>query len=90
MYFLDWFALLILILIGVWLVVLFCFLAMLPGRIATERKHVYSDAIAIGGWLSLLMGGFLWPFVLVWAYMSNPAPAEQQAQQPANEPGGKG
>lgn len=86
---LDLLALLILILIAVWLVVLFCFLAMLPGRIAAGRKHVYSDAIAIGGWVALIMGGLLWPFVLIWAYMSNPASADQEAPNPIDRPDSK-
>ena len=49
-------------------VVLIWFLAGLPGRVAKERSHPYADAIQVGGWVTLILGGVGWPFVLMWAY----------------------
>jgi len=44
------------------------FLAAWPGRVARQRQHPYADAIAVGGWVTLLTGFVLWPLVLIWAY----------------------
>jgi len=60
---------LVALLITVGLVVtLIWFLGGLPGRVAKERSHPYADAIQIGGWATLVLGGVGWPFVLMWAY----------------------
>jgi Protein of unknown function (DUF3302) len=64
-------AAIILILIGIgFFIFLFLFLAGLPGRIAKKRNHPYAEAITIGGYATLVMGAFGWPFVLMWAYMT--------------------
>jgi Protein of unknown function (DUF3302) len=39
----------------------------LPGRIAAERGHPQASAIAVCGWLGLIVF-VLWPIALVWAY----------------------
>lgn len=47
---------------------LLAFLGGWPGRVATKLEHPYAEAISIGGWVTLLMGGVGWPFILIWAY----------------------
>jgi hypothetical protein len=66
--FLDIFALFVHILIIGLVGFLFWMLAGLPGRVAKENNHPFSDAIAIGGWTTLVLGAVAWPFVLMWAY----------------------
>ena len=51
-------------------------LGTLPGKIARRRNHLQAEAINVASWLGLIMGGVLWPFALVWAYIR---PREQSA-----------
>ena len=44
------------------------FLGGWPGRVAAKRKHPYRSAVSIGGWVTLVAGGVLFPLVLIWAY----------------------
>ena len=46
----------------------FVFLGGWPGRVAVRRRHPYRSAVSIGGWVTLVAGGVLFPVVLVWAY----------------------
>ena len=46
----------------------FVFLGGWPGRVAAKRQHPYRSAVSIGGWVSLIAGGVLFPLVLIWAY----------------------
>jgi len=69
MSFLDIFALFILVVLAIAVVVLIGVLGALPGRIARRRGHPQADAVAVGGWLGLLLFGVLWPLVMIWAYM---------------------
>ena len=62
------FAWLVFITMIVALLAILGFLAAWPGRVARQRQHPYADAIAIGGWVTLLTGFVLWPLVLIWAY----------------------
>ena len=62
----TWFVLLVII--GS-VVAVFVVLGMLPAKIANERGHPQSQAIAIASWLALIFGFAAWPFVLVWAYL---------------------
>ena len=39
-----------------------------PARVAAKRRHPYRTAVSIGGWVSLIAGGVLFPLVLIWAY----------------------
>jgi len=39
-----------------------------PGRVAAARQHPYRQAVTIGGWITLIAGGVLYPLVLIWAY----------------------
>jgi hypothetical protein len=47
---------------------LFVFLGSWPGRVARNLNHPYAEAISIGGWITLVVGGVGWPFILIWAY----------------------
>jgi hypothetical protein len=78
---LDIVALVFLVLICLILVSSFCTLAILPGRIARNRKHPYADAVKIGGWATLLFGGLFWPLILVWAYAAGPSKFEPELEQ---------
>ncbi|MBO9448797.1 DUF3302 domain-containing protein [Tropicibacter sp. R16_0] len=46
----------------------FVFLGGWPGRVAAKRRHPYQSAVSIGGWLTLIAGGVLFPLVVMWAY----------------------
>ena len=46
----------------------FVFLGGWPGRVAAKRQHPYLSAVTIGGWITLIAGGVLFPVVLMWAY----------------------
>ena len=65
---LDLIALLILVIIAFLIGALLCYLGGLPGRVAKERNHPYQQAIAVGGWSTMILGGVAWPLVLMWAY----------------------
>ena len=69
-----WIVLFLLIGTGVGVVVL---LGLWPGKVARARNHPQSEAIAIGSWLTLLLGFVLWPLVVIWAYIK-PSAAEHQ------------
>ena len=65
---LDYFALLVLIVlivaaIGIWVGV-----GMAPGKIARSRNHPQAEAIAVCGWMGVLTLGILCPLAFVWAY----------------------
>ena len=64
---LDVVALVILAVLLITVIVVIGVLGALPGHIARRRQHRQADAIAAGGWLSLLFGGVLWPLVMIWA-----------------------
>ncbi|UFZ08055.1 DUF3302 domain-containing protein [Bradyrhizobium ontarionense] len=65
---LDVFALVILTVLLLAAIVMIAILGALPGRVARTRGHPQADAIAVGGWLSLIFGGVLWPALMIWAY----------------------
>jgi uncharacterized protein DUF3302 len=68
-----WIVLLVLITI---LVVVFVALGMMPGVIARERGHPWAEAVAVGGWATLICGFVFWPLVLIWAYVDVPVRRE--------------
>ncbi len=72
---LDIFALIVLITIFACAMTVVIILGLLPGKIARERQHPNQEAIAIGSWLALIVGGVLWPLLLIWAYYK---PKDQQ------------
>ena len=67
--FLDYLALVILIL-GLTLVFYaFIYIHDLPYKIAKKRQHPHAEAIHVACWLSLFTLHALWPFVYIWAVM---------------------
>ena len=69
---LDVFAWIVLVVLVASTVAVVVFLAMLPGRIADERRHPWAHAVKVAGWVTLFLGFVLWPIVLVWAYVDVP------------------
>jgi uncharacterized BrkB/YihY/UPF0761 family membrane protein len=69
----DIFAWIVLVVLIATLVGMFVALGILPGRIARRRGHPWADAVAIGGWATLICGFVFWPLVLIWAYVDAPA-----------------
>jgi hypothetical protein len=65
---LDYFALLILLVLGGSIIAGLILLGMMPGRIAKARNHPQSDAICACGWWGLLTMGLLLPIAYIWAY----------------------
>ena len=81
---LDYFALVVLlVLIGV-LIAAWLMLGMMPGQIARKRGHPQAEAIAVCGWWGVLTLGILLPVAWIWAY-TNPAmkPIEAETAQQA-------
>jgi hypothetical protein len=76
---LDIFALIILIVICATMVAGFVFLGLLPGKIARQRNHPQVDAIVVGSWIALVVGGVLWPLILIWAYFNPANPSDEGA-----------
>ena len=37
---------------------LFVFLGGWPGRVARRLDHPYADAVSVGGWVTLVFGGY--------------------------------
>ena len=81
MSFLDIFAVIVLVVLVATLVAIFLALGMLPGHIARKRGHPWAEAVAIGGWVTLIFGFLLWPLVMIWAYVD--VPAKPEAVRPA-------
>ncbi|PRY19774.1 uncharacterized protein DUF3302 [Aliiruegeria haliotis] len=69
---LDIFAWIVLIVLAITLIAGFIALAMLPGKIATQRDHPQREAITVAGWFGALTGGVFWPLALIWAFSRPP------------------
>ncbi|SEF64057.1 DUF3302 domain-containing protein [Vibrio hangzhouensis] len=67
---LDIFALIVLIILALSIIAALIIVAMMPGRIAMQRLHPQSEAIAVCGWMGLLTMGLLLPVAFIWAYTS--------------------
>lgn len=82
--FLDYVALVIL-LMGLLLVFyVFVYIHDLPHKIAKQREHPHEEAIHVACWLSLFTLHAIWPIVFIWAVShKKPVPAS-----PAPVPGG--
>ncbi|MDQ9091723.1 DUF3302 domain-containing protein [Pseudoalteromonas haloplanktis] len=65
--FLDYFALGILIFVGIFLFYGIIALHDIPYEIAKKRNHPHQDAIHYAGWVSLFTLHVLWPFLWIWA-----------------------
>jgi len=55
--------------IGIWL-----FLAIWPGKIAAQRNHPRSEAVAMCGYWGALTLGILMPLAFIWAYADGSEP----------------
>ena len=84
MSFLDIFAVIVLVVLVATLVAVFIALGMLPGHVARKRGHPWAEAVAIGGWVTLIFGFVLWPLVMIWAYVD--VPARPDAPRPQRAP----
>ena len=65
---LDYFALIVLIVVIAVVVAAWIMLAMMPGQIARKRNHPQADAINVMGWWGAITMGILAPIAWVWAY----------------------
>ncbi|MFP2239767.1 DUF3302 domain-containing protein [Pseudescherichia vulneris] len=67
--FLDYFALVVLIFVGLTLFYGVIVVHDIPYEIAVHRNHPHQDAIHAAGWVSLLTLHVLWPFLWIWAML---------------------
>ena len=65
---LDYFALIVLIVLIAVVVAAWIMLAMMPGQIAKKRGHPQAEAINVMGWWGAITLGILAPIAWVWAY----------------------
>lgn len=73
---LDIFSWIVLIVVVAIVIAVFVALGMLPGYVARKRGHPWAEAVAIGGWVTLIFGFVFWPLVMIWAYVDVPARRE--------------
>ncbi|MCE6981810.1 DUF3302 domain-containing protein [Pseudomonas frederiksbergensis] len=66
---LDYFALGLLIFVGLVLFYGIIVLHDIPHEIAVHRNHPHQDAIHATGWVSLFTLHALWPFLWIWAML---------------------
>jgi hypothetical protein len=64
---LDYFALGILIFVGITIFYGIIAIHDIPYEIAKHRNHPHQDAIHVTGWISLFTLHVLWPFLWIWA-----------------------
>jgi Protein of unknown function (DUF3302) len=76
--FLDYLALVILLLGLTVTFYGFIFVHDIPYKVAKARQHPYTEAIHVAGWLSLFTLHAIWPFVWIWA-VSYKKPDQGQA-----------
>lgn len=76
MAFIDIFSWIVFVLVVAIVIAVFIALGMMPGHIARRRKHPWADAVATGGWVTLIFGFVFWPLVMIWAYVDVPAKRE--------------
>ena len=70
--FLDYFALVLMIVVFLILVYAAIYIHDIPYEMAKKRNHPHQDAIHVGGWLSLLTLHAIWPFLWIWATLYKP------------------
>ncbi len=91
MAFLDFFALVVLLVLLGAVVAIWVILGMLPGRIARARKHPQADAINMCGWWGVITLGILLPLAFIWAYTKPVAkPSGTESISTSNDQAGKG
>ncbi len=64
---LDYFALGILVFVGITLFYGIIAIHDIPYEIAKHRNHPHQDAIHVTGWISLFTLHAIWPFLWIWA-----------------------
>ena len=73
-------------------VVIYCWLAGLPGRIAIARKHPEAEAVKLLGWAGLLPTIYPWVQAFIWAFKPTDIidirrfPREEQGHRRRNRP----
>jgi len=70
--FLDFFALGVLVMIGVTVLYAVIYIHDIPYEIAKKRNHPHQDAIHTAGWVSLFLMHTIWPFLWIWATLYKP------------------
>jgi hypothetical protein len=70
--FLDYFALGVLIFVGVTLFYAVIAIHDIPYEMAKHRDHPHQDAIHVAGWVSLFTLHVIWPFLWIWAMLYRP------------------
>lgn len=65
---LDFFALIVLLVLLASIIAIWVIVGMLPGRIARSRSHPQADAINVCGWWGVITMGLLCPLAFIWAY----------------------
>jgi amino acid transporter len=75
--FLKYFALLVLLVLGLAVVVAWVAVGMAPGKIARQRNHPQAEAIGVCGWWGVITLGILCPLAFIWAY-TNPMTVETE------------
>lgn len=65
--FLDYFALVLLLMSLTAVFYLFIYIHDLPHKIAESREHPHVEAIHVACWLSLVTLHAMWPIVFIWA-----------------------
>lgn len=80
----DYFALVVLIILIAFVFAAWVLLAMWPGQIARKRNHPQAEAINVMGWWGAITMGILSPIAWVWAY-TNPVPEPIQLSEPEPE-----
>lgn len=70
--FLDYFALGLLLFVGLVMFYGIIVIHDIPYEIAKHRQHPHQDAIHVAGWVSLFTLHVLWPFLWIWATLYRP------------------
>jgi len=70
---LNIFAWIVLIILLASAVAMFFIAGALPGYIAKNRNHPWTQAVQVAGWVTLICGFALWPIALIWAFVDVPA-----------------
>jgi hypothetical protein len=74
----DIFAWIVLIVLFATVAAVFIALGIMPGHIARKRGHPWAQAVAVGGWATLICGFAFWPLALIWAYVDLPAKRDEK------------
>lgn len=67
--FLDYFALVLLIVVVLVLFYGIIVIHDIPYEIAVKRNHPHQDVLHVAGWVSLFTLHAIWPFLWIWAMM---------------------